>query len=184
LRKHPCAEQNHGYCASGVHTAIISVCGPAFRLFAKDGKFDSRFLTLFGPRNNVSLVFVALFATRRSPPRHAKRVAGAPGLRRKEKSHSASLRHDFAGFARCRSRQLRCSSHAFDTCLRVDAESVLEKNQMWYGGRYASIHQVIQSSRHKLAVMLRLFIPPSLTLNCQSEASCRCRRSASPRDCC
>ena len=31
LRKHPCAENNHGYCPSDVHTAIISGGGPAFR---------------------------------------------------------------------------------------------------------------------------------------------------------
>jgi hypothetical protein len=36
LRKHPCAEENHGYCASDIHTAIISVGWPlALLLFLR-----------------------------------------------------------------------------------------------------------------------------------------------------
>src|SRR6478609_2095097 len=34
LRKHPRAENNHGYCASDVHPAIISADGPPFPAFS------------------------------------------------------------------------------------------------------------------------------------------------------
>jgi hypothetical protein len=39
-------------------------------------------------------------AARGSPPRHAKRASGAPGLRRKERNLFESCRHDYAALTR------------------------------------------------------------------------------------
>jgi hypothetical protein len=46
LRKHPCAEENHGNCASDVHTAIISGGWASVSRFFLDSEVKQSFVTM------------------------------------------------------------------------------------------------------------------------------------------